>query len=145
VGLGESSEHALELIERIVHEATCPVIALLDATDTAWVNEAAKRGIFAYITDGDADQLQSALDIVLRRFAEYHNLEGAFGRRAMIERAKGIVMATHGIEEQEAFERLRSHSQHNGRKLIDIAEAVVESHRLLARNTHEPSGDPRAS
>jgi response regulator NasT len=59
VGLGESSEHALELIERIVHEATCPVIALLDATDTAWVNEAAKRGIFAYITDGDADQLQS--------------------------------------------------------------------------------------
>jgi response regulator NasT len=63
----------------------------------------------------------------------------------MIERAKGIVMATHGIEEQEAFERLRSHSQHNGRKLIDIAEAVVESHRLLARNAHEPSGDPRAS
>jgi AmiR/NasT family two-component response regulator len=145
VGLGESSEHALELIEKIVHEATCPVIALLDATDTAWVNEAAKRGIFAYITDGDADQLQSALDIVLRRFAEYHNLEGAFGRRAMIERAKGILMATHGIDEQEAFERLRSHSQHNGRKLIDIAEAVVESHRLLARNTHEPSGDARAS
>jgi CheY-like chemotaxis protein len=85
VGLGESSEHALELIEKIVHEATCPVIALLHAADTAWVNEAAKRGIFAYITDGDADQLQSALDIVLRRFAEYHNLEGAFGRRAMID------------------------------------------------------------
>jgi hypothetical protein len=87
---------------------------LLDVADTVWVNEAAKRGIFAYITHGDADQLQSALDIVLRRFAEYHNLEGAFGRRAMIERAKGILMATHGIDEQEAFERLRSHSQHNG-------------------------------
>lgn len=145
VGLGESSEHALELIEKIVHEATCPVIALLDVADTVWVNEAAKRGIFAYITHGDADQLQSALDIVLRRFAEYHNLEGAFGRRAMIERAKGILMATHGIDEQEAFERLRSHSQHNGRKLIDIAEAVVESHRLLARNAHEATPDPRTS
>ena len=60
-------------------------------------------------------------------------------RRAMIERAKGILMATHAIDEQEAFERLRSHSQHNGRKLIDIAEAVVESHRLLARRPHEPS------
>lgn len=141
VGLGESSQHALELIEKIVHEASCPVIALLDAKDSAWVNEAAKRGIFAYIVDGDAEQLQSAIDIVLRRFAEYHNLEGAFGRRAMIERAKGILMATHGIDEKEAFERLRAHSQHNGRKVIDVAEAVVESHRLLVREPASP--EPR--
>lgn len=131
VGLGESSEHALELIGKIVHEAACPVIALLEHRDEKFVNEAAKRGIFAYITDGDPSQLQSALDIVLRRFAEYHNLEGAFGRRAMIERAKGILMAIHGIDEQQAFEMLRSHSQQNGRKLIDLAEAVVHSHRLL--------------
>src|SRR5512133_993516 len=131
VGLGESSVHALELIGKIVHEAACPVIALLEQADKEFVNEAAKRGIFAYITDGDPDQLQSALDIVLRRFAEYHNLEGAFGRRAMIERAKGILMAIHGIDEHEAFEMLRFHSQQNGRKLIDLAEAVVHSHRLL--------------
>lgn len=131
VGLGESSQHALELIGKIVHEAACPVIALLETADKAFVNEAAKRGIFAYLTDTDPDQLQSALDIVLRRFAEYHNLEGAFARRAMIERAKGILMAIHGLDEQRAFEMLRSHSQQNGRKLIDLAEAVVESHRLL--------------
>jgi AmiR/NasT family two-component response regulator len=114
-----------------VHEAACPVIALLEHADPDFVNEAAKRGIFAYVTDSDPEQLQSALDIVLRRFAEYHNLEGAFGRRAMIERAKGILMAIHGIDEQQAFEMLRSHSQHNGRKLVDLAEAVVYSHRLL--------------
>lgn len=131
VGLGESSEHALNLIGKIVHEAACPVIALLEQADKEFVNEAAKRGIFAYITDGDPEQLQSALDIVLRRFAEYHNLEGAFARRATIERAKGILMAIHGIDEQDAFEMLRSHSQHNGRKLVDLADAVVESHRLL--------------
>jgi response regulator NasT len=140
VGLGESSEHALELIGKIVHEAACPVIALLEQADKSFVNEAAKRGIFAYITDSDPDQLQSALDIVLRRFAEYHNLEGAFGRRAMIERAKGILMAIHGIDEQEAFEMLRSHSQQNGRKLIDLAESVVHSHRLLVVNT--PQANP---
>jgi response regulator NasT len=114
-----------------VHESACPVIALLEHANADFVNEAAKHGIFAYLTDGDPEQLQSALDIVLRRFAEYHNLEGAFGRRAMIERAKGILMAIHGIDEQEAFERLRAQSQRNGRKLIDLAEAVVESHQLL--------------
>jgi AmiR/NasT family two-component response regulator len=62
VGLGESSEHALALIGEIVHESAGPVIALLDETNTEFVNQAAKRGILAYITDGDPDQLQSALD-----------------------------------------------------------------------------------
>ena len=139
VGLGQSSQHALELIEQIVHEAACPVIALLEAADPIWVNEAAKRGIFAYITDSDPEQLQSAIDIVLRRFAEYHNLEGAFGRRAKIEQAKGILMATHAIDEQRAFELLRSHSQRNGRKLVDVAQAIVDSHKLLLPKPVEPS------
>jgi AmiR/NasT family two-component response regulator len=131
VGLGESSEHALELIEQIVRSAACPVILMLDAKDPEFVNQAAKRGVFAYFVDGDAKELQAALDIVLRRFAEFHNLEGAFGRRATIERAKGILMAIHGIDEQKAFELLRNDSQHDGRKLVDVAEAVTQTHRLL--------------
>jgi len=131
VGLGLSSEHALELIAEIVHTSTCPVIALLSARDPAYIHEAAKRGVFAYIVDADAEELQSAIDITLQRFAEYQNLQGAFGRRAVIEQAKGILMACHAIDQERAFEMLRSHSQRNGRKLVDVAEAVVESHLLL--------------
>jgi response regulator NasT len=89
VCVGDRSARALGLISGIVQEAACPVIAVLDASDPEFVNEAARRGIFAYITDGDPQELQSALDIVLRRFAEFQSLEGAFGRRAVIERAKG--------------------------------------------------------
>jgi AmiR/NasT family two-component response regulator len=95
------------------------------------VHEAAKRGVFAYITDTDPEQLEGAIDIVLRRFAEFHNLQGAFGRRAVIEQAKGILMARHAIDQERAFEMLRTHSQHNGRKLASVAEAIVESHLLL--------------
>jgi AmiR/NasT family two-component response regulator len=131
VGLGLSSDHALELIAEIVHEATCPVIALLTARDPSYIREAARRGVFAYIVDGDAEELQSAIDITLQRFAEYQNLKGAFGRRALIEQAKGILMARHGIDEGTAFEMLKSHSQHNGRRVADVADAVVESHLLL--------------
>ena len=79
VGLGESSEHALGLIEKIVHEATCPVIVLIHARDPEFVKEASKRGVFAHISDADVDDWQSSIDIVLRRFAEYHDAEGAFG------------------------------------------------------------------
>ena len=139
VGLGESSQHALDLISRIVQEAACPVIAILETSDPDFVNEAAKRGVFAYITDGAPEELQSAIDIVLRRFAEYHNLEGAFGRRALTERAKGILMERHGIEEQEAFELIRSQSRRSGRKLIEIAEAVATSHLLLPPRRAESS------
>ena len=131
VGLGLSSEHALDLITEIVRESACPVIALLTDRDPGYIHEAAKRGVFAYIVDGDPEELQGAIDITLQRFTEYHNLQGAFGRRALIEQAKGILMARHAIDQQRAFEMLRSHSQHNGRKVIDVAEAVVESHLLL--------------
>ena len=133
VGLGVSGEHALDMISEIVREASCPVIALLEGDDPIWVNEAAKRGIFAYIVDGRAEEMQSAIDITLRRYAEYANLEGAFARRAVIERAKGIMMSRQEIDEQRAFELMREQSQRSGRKLYDIAEAVVESHLLLVR------------
>jgi len=131
VGLGLSSDHALELITEIVREASCPVIALLSAKDPAYVHEAATRGVFSYIVDGDAEELQSAIDITLQRFAEYQSLQGAFGRRALIEQAKGILMARHSLDADRAFDMLRDHSQHNGRKLVDVAQAVVDSHLLL--------------
>src|SRR4051794_2738578 len=69
VGLGESSSHALQLIEQIVSEAECPVIAVLEVRDAAFVNEAAKRGVFAYIVDSTGEELQGALDVTLLRFA----------------------------------------------------------------------------
>ena len=138
VGLGSSSEHALELISEIVREAACPVIAILHADDPAYIHEAAKRGVFAYIIEGTPDQLQSAIDITLQRFSEYQSLQGAFGRRAVIEQAKGILMARHSINGDEAFDRLRQHSQHNGTKLSDVATAVVESHLLLLPPEAQP-------
>jgi response regulator NasT len=131
VGLGESSEHALALISQIVGESECPVIALLGTDDRRFVSEAAKRGIFAYVVDAEPDSLRSALEIVLLRFAEYHGLEGAFGRRAIIERAKGIVMERYGLDEREAFEALRSHARNNNKKIVDVANDLIGGRLLL--------------
>jgi response regulator NasT len=139
VGLGESSDHALSLIEKIVQEAACPVIVLIHARDPEFVKEASKRGVFAHISDADVEDWQSSIDIVLRRFAEYHDLEGAFGRRALIERAKGILMERHSINDASAFEMLREHSRTANRKLIDVATAVVDGHRLLPKHPQASS------
>jgi response regulator NasT len=139
VGLGANSDHALTLIEKIVEESACPVIVLLHAPDPRFVKEASKRGVFAYITDADKDW-QSSIDIVLRRFAEYHDLEGAFGRRATIERAKGILMERHAVDDSAAFEMLRDRSRAANRKLVDIASAVVDGHPLLPKQPPAPAG-----
>jgi AmiR/NasT family two-component response regulator len=144
----EGTTKALQLIDRIVHEAACPVIAVLDVEDRTFINEAAKRGIFAYIADGHGPQeMQSAIDIVLRRFAEYHDLEGAFGRRAVTERAKGILMERHGIDERAAFDMLRDQARRTQRKLVDLAEAVVSGHPLLPARPGAPTdaGEPADS
>ena len=143
VGLGISSEHALELLGEIVHEASCPVIALLTVRDPVYVREAARRGVFAYIVDTTPEELQSAIDITLQRFSEYTSLQGAFGRRAVIEQAKGILMARHSVDADKAFAMLRDRSQQSGHKLADIAGAVVESHLLLSPLA-EPASASRA-
>ena len=143
VGLGLSSQHALDLIGEIVREASCPVIALLSAKDPAYVHEAAKRGIFAYILHDDPGELAIAIDITLQRFAEYQSLQGALGRRAVIEQAKGILMARRSVNADRAFELLREHSQRNGRKLAEVADAVVESHLLLLPSAQGPPARAR--
>jgi AmiR/NasT family two-component response regulator len=140
VGLGDDSEHALDMIDRIVREATCPVILLLHTRDPEFVKEASKRGIFAYISDGDVKEWQSSIDITLRRFAEFHDLEGAFGRRALIERAKGILMERHAIDDAAAFELMREHSRNHNRRLVDLATAVVDGHRMLPKQPQAPPG-----
>jgi AmiR/NasT family two-component response regulator len=109
VGLGKSSEHALELITEIVRGSFCPVIALLRGYDAAWIDEAAKRGVYAYIVDTRPEELQSAIQITLRRFAELQEVQGAFTlheagvareaatvlsrRRQLLELHDGVVQA----------------------------------------------------
>ena len=66
-------------------------------------------------------------------FTEYHDLGGAFGRRAIIERAKGILMERHSVAEPTAFEMLREHARTTNRKLVGVAAAVVDSRALLPK------------
>ena len=68
---------------------------------------------------------------MLLRFAEYHGLEGAFGRRALIERAKGVVMERHGLDESTAFEALRRHARRGNLKLVDVAQDILSGQLRL--------------
>ena len=84
----------MQLITEIVRGAFCPVIALLETYDPEWVNDAAERGVYAYIVDTRPEELQSALDITLRRYAELQNVQGAFARRkAQVDREVELTLS----------------------------------------------------
>jgi AmiR/NasT family two-component response regulator len=132
VGLHEHhTDHALAMIEEIVGEGICPVVAVIEGSDPEFISRAAQSGIFAYISALDADSLRGAFDIALRRFGQAEDLEGALARRAVIERAKGILMERYKIDERTAFERLRDQSQRTGEKLVAVSQALLTSHDLL--------------
>jgi AmiR/NasT family two-component response regulator len=132
--------HALGLIEEINAYSSGPVIALLDREDPDFVAAAAERGIFAYARQETTDSIQSAIEVAMRRWREQQELseqverlEGALQRRALIERAKGILMERHSIDDRAAFELLREHARSNNRTVVDVAAAVAEGHALLRK------------
>jgi AmiR/NasT family two-component response regulator len=129
-------EYALDLIEEIDAFSSGPVIALLDREDPEFVAEAAERGIFAYARQETAESIQSAM----RRWRERHELaaqverlENALERRALIERAKGILMERHSLDDRAAFQRVREHARSTNRTVVDVAAAVTEGHALLPK------------
>lgn len=143
VAVGESEEHALELVSQIVREASCPVIAVLGSRDADFVREASQRGLFGYVVDLDhPEELQAEMEVCLRRFGELRNLEAALERRAITERAKGILMAQRQIGEREAFELLRAQARRTSRKLVDVAAAVADVNQLFAE--HGPTEERSA-
>lgn len=131
VGLGHERAHALDLISEIVRQAACPVIVDVDGSDPEFVENAARRGIFASFKHDGTDQMRGALDVALRRYAEFSRAQGALSRRALIEQAKGILMERHGITANEAFERLRREARNTNHTVNDVAEAVTLTYPLF--------------
>ena len=134
-------EHALALIGEAVEFASGPVIAQLPDADVDFLSRAAERGISAYVESLDPESVQGAIEVAIRRYREARQLhekvdqlEGALERRAVIERAKGILMERHGISERDAFELLRDQARSTGRRVVDVAQAVLDGHALLPRS-----------
>jgi AmiR/NasT family two-component response regulator len=133
-------EHALALISEAVEFASGPVIAQLPDADVAFLARAADAGISAYAESMDPESVQGAIEVAVRRYRDaqrlnekVEQLESALQRRGTIERAKGILMERHSINERDAFELLRDHARSSGRRVMEVAQSVLEGHALLPK------------
>jgi response regulator NasT len=123
--------HGLDLISAIVKQAACPVMADIDAADDSFIEQAARRGIVAYVKHGEQPEMRHTIDIVLNRHAEFSRLHGALRTGAVIEQAKGILMERHGICADEAFAELRGRARNTNQTVLDVARAVTVSYPLF--------------
>ena len=140
VFMHNDDEHALALISEAVEYASGPVIAQMPDADVDFLARAAEAGIAAYAESMDPESIQGAIEVAVRRHREtmrlnekVEQLESALERRGVIERAKGILMERHSVAEREAFELLRDHARTSGRRVIDVAQSVLDGHALLPK------------
>jgi response regulator NasT len=141
VVLDGDDEHGLALISETVEFAGGPVlVSVREAESPRTIARAADMGIAAYVDSWEPADVQGAIDVAMRRHREYQRLhervaqlESALDRRAVIERAKGILMERHGIDDRKAFEMLREHARSGRRTVVGVAQAVLDGHPLLPR------------
>jgi AmiR/NasT family two-component response regulator len=141
VVIDTDDEHGLALISETVEFASGPVlVSVRAAKDPTVIARAADMGITGYVDSWAPHDVQAAIEVALRRFRseerlneKVEQLQTALERRAVIERAKGILMERHSIDEHEAFQQLREVARSGGRRVVDISQAVLDGHALLPK------------
>ena len=148
VFVDDDDDHALDLIEEIGAYARGPIIALVASHGAEFIARAAERGVYAFARPRFHEEVQGAIELALRRHAEkarlnekVEQLESALDRRGTIERAKGILMERHGVDDRGAFELLRTQARSSNTRVVDLARAVSESLPLLPKQPAAETAD----
>ncbi len=128
-----------EAAARIRDLMAVPIIMLTAYADKDTVRKAEAAGALAYLVKPvNENELPPAINIALARFKELQTLrsqvtelEDSLEARKLIERAKGILMQRLGLNERDAYERLRQRARDKRAKMKDIAQAIIEAEELL--------------
>lgn len=139
IDAGNPSRDVLEDLALATAPLQRPVAMFVDKSDAAMTKAAIEAGMSAYVVDGlRPERLKPILDAAIARFHMVHKIrvELAETRRALeerkvIDRAKSILMRARGIGEEEAYGLLRKTAMDQGRKLADLAQALVMAADLL--------------
>ena len=128
--------------QKIHQERPIPIIILSAYSDTRTVEQATRSPVFHYLVKPvDPDDLAPAISVAKARFDEWMRarqekatLEGKLEERKVLERAKGILMETRKMSEQEAYRFLQKTSQDKNTPMIDLARKILLAAPLLQRD-----------
>jgi two-component system, response regulator / RNA-binding antiterminator len=117
-----------------------PIVLFTEDRGNATIQAALKAGVSAYIVAGmQPDRLQPILDVAVARFeqdrelrAELRDTQAKLAERKLIERAKGIVMKQKNVGEEEAYRVMRKLAMDRSRKLLEIAQQIIDVSELMS-------------
>ncbi|TRW95450.1 ANTAR domain-containing protein [Paracoccus sp. M683] len=139
IDLANPSRDTLEELTLASAPIDRPVAMFVDRSDPALTRAAVEAGVSAYAVDGlRPDRIRAVLDAALARFHMFQKMRteleatrAALEQRKIIDRAKGVLMRARGITEDEAYALMRRAAMEKGRKIADVAAAIVTASELL--------------
>ncbi len=117
-----------------------PVALFVNSSDDSLTRAAIEAGVSAYVVDGmRPDRIRPIIDAAIARFQMFqqmrHELQAtkrALEERKIIDRAKGLIMKARGVDEDAAYAALRRAAMDQGKRVAEVAEALVSSAGLLS-------------
>lgn len=137
--LADPSRDVLEQMFQVSRMVKRPVAMFVDQSDTAMIEASVDAGVSAYIVDGlRKERVKPILDMTVSRFNAFDRLareldqaRSELADRKLIERAKGLLMKSRGVGEEEAYALLRKTAMNEKKKLAEIAQSVVTAAQLF--------------
>lgn len=137
--LGNPSRDVLEEYFAVSRALDRPIAMFVDESDEDSIAASVDAGVSAYVVDGlSAHRIRPLLDLAVRRFHAFSRLQsdladakGKLAERETIDKAKRILMDSRGLAEPKAYAEMRSAAMSQGKRIADIAEAIVTAHKLM--------------
>ena len=139
IDLENPNRDLLESMFQLSRSVKRPIAMFVDRSDKGMIEAAIDAGVSAYVVDGlRQERVKPILDMAISRFNAFsrmaRELEEARSElegRKVIDRAKGILMKSRGIGEDEAYRLLRKTAMSQNRKIAEIAQSLVLAAGLL--------------
>ena len=140
--LGNPSRDVLEEYFAVSRALARPIAMFVDESDDESIAASIDAGVSAYVVDGlAAGRIKPLIDVAVRRFNAFARLQsdlaearGALAERETIDKAKRILMDSRGLAEPKAYAEMRKTAMDQGKKIAEIADAIVTAHKLMAKN-----------
>lgn len=137
--LGNPSRDTLEEMLVISRALAKPIAMFVDQSDDSMIGAAIDAGISAYVVDGlRKERVKPILDLAIRRFNAFARMQSELddartqlAERKTIDRAKAIIMAQRGLSEPDAYALLRTSAMNQGKKMVEVAAALITASDLL--------------
>lgn len=133
IDLGNPDRDTLEQMFQISRAVRRPIAMFVDKSDSAMIHEAIDAGVSAYVVDGlSSTRIRPLVETAISRFQAFDRLrqerdeaQAKLADRKVIEKAKGLLMKSKGLSEEEAYATMRSTAMKQNRRLVDIAQVVI--------------------